>query len=422
MNKHKIRFNNRSLQVPHHCQIPVIPGDGIGPEIWKSTKTVIDTLLKRVYDGKKHIEWLECLAGQDAFQKTGKYIPPQTSRYIHDHLVALKGPLMTPVGGDLRSLNVRLRKEFDLYACIRPIMWFPGLVSPVKTPENVSMVIFRENTEDIYVGIEWDYSDPKCKKLKSFLKSKLKTSHIPFDETASIGIKPISKQGSQRLVHAAIDYAFETKRSIVTLVHKGNIMKYTEGKFRDWGYEIAKEAFGDHVVTEFDLIDLQKKHPTLNKQEILQQAFQQGKVYVNDCIADNFFQQALLNPSQFSVIASPNLNGDYISDALAAQVGGLGVAPGANINYENGHAIFEPTHGTAPQLANKNIANPTAMILSARLMFIYLKWDAAAATLLEVLQDAFKIGIMTHDLASQKNQPGLSTSEFTEKLCTLIPT
>lgn len=415
----KLKFENQTLVVPSCCTIPVIPGDGIGPEVWEATQHVIDHLLETVYLGQKKIEWKLCLAGEDAYKKTGTYLPAETLDIISDHLVTVKGPLMTPVGKGIRSLNVHLRKEFDLYACVRPIIWFPGVKSPVNRPDQVDMVIFRENTEDIYAGIEWDYEDPDCDLLKQFLTKKLGVKQIPFEETASIGIKPISKQGTQRLVHAAIDYAIAHNRSSVTLVHKGNIMKFTEGKFRDWGYEIARQSFGDKVVCDSDIEQILSKK-NITKQEFINQIKAEGKIYINDCIADNFFQQALINPAQFSVVASPNLNGDFISDALAAQVGGLGLSPGANINYENGHAIFEATHGSAPDIAGKGMANPTAMLLSVRMLLVYLKWDTAANSLREAIKTMFKEGYVTADLSDKTQSKSLSTSEFAKKCCEFI--
>ena len=414
-----IKYENQSLVVPHFVSIPVLPGDGIGPEVWDATKQVVDHLLDTIYAGQRHINWVECMAGQTAFKKTGQYLPDETLETIVNHLVAVKGPLMTPVGGGIRSLNVHLRKQFDLYACVRPVFWFPGVQSPVRRPDQVDMVIFRENTEDIYVGIEWDHDDPNCNQLKTFLKDSLSVDSIPFESTASIGIKPISRQGTQRLVHAAIEYAIDHKRQYVTLVHKGNIMKFTEGRFRDWGYEIARQSFGDQVICDTD-IDLLVERKKGSKKQLIKQALAAGKIYVNDCIADNFFQQALLNPSQFSVVACPNLNGDFISDALAAQVGGLGLSPGANINYQNGHAIFEATHGSAPDIAGKGMANPTAMLLSVRMLLLYMKWDSAAILLKKAIKQMFKEGYVTADLQTSDQKKSLSTAEFVSKLCDFI--
>ena len=411
-----ITFSNRTLTVPRHCEIPVIPGDGVGKEIWEVTEHVIDVVLKHAYKGLKSIQWRRCLAGLDAYEQTGEYLPSETLDCIKTHLVALKGPLMTPVGKGIRSLNVYLRKEFDLYACVRPIIYFQGLVSPVTHPSDVDMVIFRENTEDIYAGIEWDYTDPKCRQLKDFLVQTLGSNAIPFDETASIGIKPISKQGTQRLVAAAIRYALKTGRSHVSLVHKGNIMKFTEGRFRDWGYECARQQFGDQVVCYSDVQE-QMKTRGYSFMDMIADLNSQGKVFISDIIADNFFQQALLNPSQFSVVACPNLNGDFVSDALAAQVGGLGLAPGANINYENGYAIFEATHGTAPDIVGQGKANPTAMLLSAYLLFVYLKWDDAATLLMSSLKALFRDGYVTSDLYTTGDRHVLTTDSFGEQLC-----
>ena len=414
-----LKFKNQDLVVPRFCRIPVIPGDGIGPEIWNATERVIDHLIDTVYAGQKKIDWKVCLAGEAAFKKTGHYLPEETLNTISDHLVTVKGPLTTPVGKGIRSLNVHLRKQFDLYACVRPIIWFPGVKSPVQRPDQVDMVIFRENTEDIYVGIEWDYYDPDCDRLKDFLADKLNVHTIPFEQTASLGIKPISKDGTQRLVHSAIDYAIAHKRSYVTLVHKGNIMKFTEGRFRDWGYEIGRRSFGDKVLCDPDIDAISKKR-NISRNDCIEQAVAEGKIYLNDCIADNFFQQALINPAQFSVVACPNLNGDFISDALAAQVGGLGLSPGANINYENGHAIFEATHGSAPDIVGTGQANPTAMLLSVRMLLLYMKWDTAANILREAIKRMFREGHVTADLNDQQKKKPLSTDEFAKKCCDFI--
>ena len=418
MNFEPVSFYNQRLHVPNYLLVPVIPGDGIGPEIWKATQQVIDVLLHHVYQDTQKIQFKTLLAGQSAFETTGSYLPQESLDEIAKCHIAIKGPLQTPVGGGIRSLNVALRKTFDLYACVRPIRWFEGVKSPVRLPEAVDMVIFRENTEDIYAGIEWDFQDPKVNQLKRYLVEELGVEHIPFEESASIGIKPVSQQGSERLVLAAIEYAIEHKRHTVTLVHKGNIMKFTEGRFRDWGYESAKAIFGDKVICWPDIQAIQKNISEKAAQQALNEAKAEGRILINDCITDAFFQQALIDPQAFDVIATTNLNGDYISDALAAQVGGIGISPGANINYATGVAIFEATHGTAPAIVGKGLANPTAMLLSVYMCLNYVRWQKAAKTLLVALKACFKAGECTPDLASQNK--GLSTQEFADELCKRI--
>ena len=414
-------YENNRLHVPNDVVIPVIAGDGIGPEIWRGTKQVLDVLMDTVYEGRKRIKWLPVLAGELAFKKTGKALPKETIDAIKTHMVALKGPLKTPIGGGIRSLNVSLRKTFDLFACVRPIDWFEGLPTPVKYPEFVDMVIFRENTEDIYTGIEWDMSDETCTRLKQVLKTDFGVKHIPNEETASIGIKPVSKKGSQRLVEAAITYAKKNKRKRVTLVHKGNIMKFTEGRFRDWGYEIAVEAFGDDVFCMKRYESIKKDKGEKAADLALKCAEEAGAIIIDECITDAFFQNALINPKAFDVIATTNLNGDFISDALAAQIGGVGLAPGGNINYQTGYAIFEATHGTAPAIAGKGIANPSAMILSAYMCLNYIRFTKAASLLLEALKQAFREGHRTIDLVAD-SKDALSTQAFCDTLCEFIKT
>src|SRR5688572_19081893 len=345
------------LEVPDRPIIPFIEGDGTGPDIWRATRRVIDGAVEKLYGGKRSIAWFEVLAGEKAQGRTGEWLPKDTLDAITKYRVAIKGPLTTPVGGGFRSLNVALRQKLDLYACLRPVRYFKGVPSPVKEPEKIDMVIFRENTEDIYAGIEWRARSNEAKKLIRFLQDELGVRSIRFPESSGVGIKPVSEEGSERLIRAAIDYAVAHKRKSVTLVHKGNIMKYTEGAFRDWGYELAKKSYG---AVELDGGPWMKLP---------------NGIVIKDVIADAFLQQILLRPAEYDVIATLNLNGDYISDALAAQVGGIGIAPGANINYITGHAVFEATHGTAPKYANQDKVNPGSVILSGEMMLRYLGWN-----------------------------------------------
>jgi isocitrate dehydrogenase len=348
------------LKVPDHPILPFIEGDGTGPDIWRASKRVLDAAVEKAYKGKRKIAWMEVLAGQKAFQLTGDWLPQKTLDIIDLYLVAIKGPLETPVGGGIRSLNVALRQHLDLYVCLRPVKYYPGVPSPVKEPDKVDMVIFRENTEDIYAGIEFKAGTPEAKKLRDFLTSELGVKKIRFPETSSFGIKPVSEEGTKRLVRAAIQYAIDHQRESVTLVHKGNIMKFTEGAFRDWGYEVAQKEFGGTVIDAGPWVKLP------------------NGIVVKDAIADAMLQQVLLRPSEYDVIATLNLNGDYLSDALAAQVGGIGIAPGGNINYLSGHAVFEATHGTAPKYANQDKVNPGSVILSGVMMLDHLGWNEAA--------------------------------------------
>lgn len=395
--------------------VPVIPGDGVGPEIWQSSQSIFNAALSKVYQDKQKINWLHCWAGQAAFEQKGSYLPNETLSAIKEHKLAIKGPLTTPVGGGIRSINVTLRQTFDLYACVRPVKWYPNISSPVHHPEKVKMVVFRENTEDIYAGIEWSYQDKSAKELLSFLQTKYKTLPFPFPETTSFGIKPVSRQGSERLIHAAIHYALTNHQKSVTLVHKGNIMKFTEGGFRDWGYEYAESVFKEKVFTEntFNKIKTEKGVEFANAAK--HEAQLNGKVWINDCICDAFFQNALLRPEDYHVIATLNLNGDYISDALAAQVGGIGISPGANINYETGYAIFEATHGTAPTIAGQNKANPSALLLSGVMLFDFLGWHEVKTCIELALEKTILDGIVTSDLAVN-NEPSVTTSEFTQAI------
>ncbi|MDF1572832.1 MAG: NADP-dependent isocitrate dehydrogenase [Bacteroidales bacterium] len=401
------------LQVPDEPIIPFIEGDGTGPDIWASSVRVFDAAVEKAYGGKRKIAWKEVYAGEKAFNKTGKWLPEETLDVINNHLVAIKGPLTTPVGGGIRSLNVALRQILDLYVCLRPVRYYAGVPSPVKDPTTTDMVIFRENSEDIYAGIEWLHGTPENDKLKKFLLEEMNVASIRFPETVSLGIKPISKEGTQRLVRAAIQYAVREKQPSVTLVHKGNIMKYTEGQFKQWGYELAERDFGDMVFTwnQYDKIAESKGKEAANKAQ--DEAVKAGKIIVKDVIADAFLQQILTRPAEYSVIATMNLNGDYISDALAAIVGGIGIAPGANINYITGHAVFEATHGTAPKYAGLDKVNPGSVILSGVMMLQYMGWDEAADLIISGLQKTILKKQVTYDFARlMEGATELKCSEF----------
>jgi len=417
MNKITMGANGKLL-VPDQPIIPFIEGDGIGPDVWSASRKVIDAAIEKAYKGARKIEWKEMLAGEKAFNQTGEWLPADTLDIAKEYLVSIKGPLTTPVGGGIRSLNVALRQELDLYVCLRPVNWFKGVPSPVHHPEDVNMTIFRENTEDIYAGIEFKMGSEEVQKLMHFLKTELGVDkQIRFPESTALGIKPVSKEGSQRLIKAAIQYAIEQKKPSVTLVHKGNIMKFTEGGFKNWGYEIAKEAFGDQVFTwmEWEAIKAAQNEEAANN--ALKKASVEGKIIINDCIADNFLQQILLAPKEFSVIATLNLNGDYISDALAAAVGGIGIAPGGNINYTSGHAVFEATHGTAPRFANTDTMNPSSLLLSGVMMLEYMGWNEAAEAIVESLKTTIKRKRVTIDFYNLMHDATLlKTSEFAEEL------
>ncbi len=396
----KIRVVDGKLVIPDNPIIPFIEGDGTGPDIWRASKIVFDSAVQKAYKGKRTIEWFEVYAGEKANKVYGRevWLPDDTLKAIGEYIVAIKGPLTTPVGGGIRSLNVALRQMLDLYVCLRPVRYFEGVPSPVKKPELIDMVIFRENTEDIYAGIEWRAGTPEAKKIVGWLVGEMGVKKIRFPDSSSIGIKPVSEEGSKRLVRAAIKYALDKKRKSVTLVHKGNIMKYTEGGFRDWGYELAKSEFRDSIVT-WD--------------EVQQGAKAQGKLLIKDAIADNFLQQILTRPAEYDVIATLNLNGDYISDALAAQVGGIGIAPGANINYMNGFAIFEATHGTAPKYTNLDKVNPGSLILSGVLMFEYLGWSEVAGLIVKGIEKTIGSKVVTYDFARlMEGAKEVKTSEF----------
>ena len=387
----KITKINGKLIVPDTPTIPFVEGDGVGAEVTPVMRDVVDAAVAKAYGGKRKIEWKEVLAGGKAHELTGEWLPQATMDAFRDYLVGIKGPLMTPVGGGIRSLNVALRQGLDLYVCQRPVRYFKGVVSPVKHPEKVDMCIFRENTEDIYAGIEWEAGTPEARKFYDFIHDEMGVTKVRFPETSGFGVKPVSREGSERLIRAAIDFALTHGRKTVTLVHKGNIMKFTEGGFKKWGYALAEREYKD--------------------------ALDDGRLVVNDCICDAFLQNALLKPQDYSVIATMNLNGDYVSDMLAAQVGGIGIAPGGNINYQTGHAIFEATHGIAPDIAGKDIVNPSSIILSAVMMLDYMGWHEAGRLIERALERLFQEGVATADLA--RFMPGgksVGTKLFGEKI------
>lgn len=385
------------LQVPDHVLIPFIEGDGIGPDIWAAAVRVFDAAVEKAYGGERKIEWVEVLAGEKAYKETRSWLPEATTDAIREHLVAIKGPLTTPVGGGIRSLNVALRQILDLYVCLRPVRYFNGTPSPVKRPELVDMVIFRENTEDIYAGIEFPAGSAEAKQMLNFLVEEMGVTKVRFPETSSFGVKPISEEGAKRLCRAAIQYALDNDRKSVTLVHKGNIMKFTEGYFKQWGYDVAEQEFGDRTWTwaQYDQVAADHGKAEANRQQ--DAALAEGKLLVKDAICDAFLQQILTRPAEYDVIATMNLNGDYISDALAAQVGGIGIAPGANINYVTGHALFEATHGTAPKYAGQDKVNPGSVILSGELMLRYMGWTEAADAIIRGVDRAISNKTVTYD-------------------------
>ncbi len=427
----KIRCVAGKLEVPDQPIVPFIEGDGTGPDIWRASQKVFDAAVAKAYGGKRKIAWMEVLAGEKSFNQLGTWLPDETVQAFQDYVVGIKGPLTTPVGGGIRSLNVTLRQLLDLYVCLRPVRYFPGVPSPVKHPELVDMVIFRENTEDIYAGIEWPAGSAEVKKVIQFLQEEMGVRKIRFPETSAIGVKPVSREGTERLVRAAIEYALRYRRRSVTFVHKGNIMKFTEGAFRDWGYALAKREFRDRIVTEREswILANKEQNPNLSIEENaraidpgydMMTAEQQAKVraeveaalalwashgngkwkeklLIRDSIADITLQQVLTRPRDFDVIATLNLNGDYLSDALAAQVGGIGIAPGGNINYVTGHAIFEATHGTAPKYANLDMVNPGSVILSGEMMFRHLGWNEAADLIIRGMEGAIAAKTVTYD-------------------------
>ena len=416
-----IKLVNGKLVVPDNPVIPFIEGDGTGPDIWRASVRVFDAAVKAAYRGKKKILWKEVLAGEKAFRETGKWLPEETLESFRYNLVGIKGPLTTPVGGGMRSLNVAMRQELDLYTCYRPVRYFNGVPSPVKNPENVNMHIFRENTEDIYAGIEYMNGEPETEKLKKFLINELGVTSIRFPESSSLGIKPVSVEGTERLVRQAVKFAIERKLPSVTLVHKGNIMKYTEGAFMKWGYALAEREFGNNVFTWKQYKTISEKHGEDSALKSLKTAETEGKVIIKDVIADAFLQQILTRPSDYSVIATLNLNGDYISDALAAIVGGIGIAPGANINFETGHAVFEATHGTAPKYAGQDKVNPGSVILSGALMFDYIGWAEAAGKIYKAMEMTIRSKKVTYDFHRLMEKATLlKTSEFADALITNI--
>ncbi|MDO7846498.1 NADP-dependent isocitrate dehydrogenase [Hymenobacter sp. M29] len=417
MAEQKITIKNGKLTVPDKPTIPFIEGDGIGPDIWRASKLVFDAAVEKAYGGKKQLVWKEVLAGEKAYKATNNWLPNETLDAFRDYLVGIKGPLTTPVGGGIRSLNVALRQELDLYACVRPVRYYDGVPSPVKQPELTDMVIFRENTEDIYAGIEYMNGTPQAQKMLEFLQDEMGVKKIRFPESSSFGIKPVSKEGTERLVRAAIKYALDNKLPSVTIVHKGNIMKFTEGAFKTWGYELAEKEFGAKVFTWAQYDKIVAKQGVQVADALQKQAVEQGKLIVKDSIADAFLQQILLRPSEYSVVATLNLNGDYISDALAAIVGGIGIAPGANINYTTGHAIFEATHGTAPKYANQDKVNPGSVILSGVMMLEYMGWKEAAALINKGLEAAIASKRVTYDFERQmEGATLLKTSEFGQEI------
>ena len=417
MKESKITFIDGKLNVPNNPIIPFIEGDGTGPDIWSASKKVINAAVNKAYNGQRKISWKEIYAGEKSFNKFNNWLPDNTINTIKEHFVAIKGPLTTPVGGGIRSLNVALRQKLDLFSCVRPVRWFKGVPSSVKKPELVDMTIFRENTEDIYAGIEWMQGTKKCKKVISFIQDEMGIDKIRFPNTSSIGVKPVSLEGTERLVKAALKYAIKNKKPSVTLVHKGNIMKFTEGQFKAWGYELAEREFGDEVYTwaQYDRVANEFGEDVANKQQ--KEALKSGKILIKDSIADAFLQQILLRPSEYSVIATLNLNGDYISDALAAAVGGIGIAPGANINYATGHAIFEATHGTAPKYANQDKVNPSSVILSATMMLEYLGWQKASDLIIKGVEGAIIAKNVTYDFERlMQNATLLKCSEFGDEI------
>lgn len=413
----KITNSNGVLKIPNNPVVPFIIGDGTGPDIWNAASRVLDAAVEKAYNGDKKIEWKEVLAGQKAFDTTGEWLPQETLDVIDEYLIAIKGPLTTPIGGGIRSLNVALRQQLDLFTCLRPVRYFEGVPSPVKRPEDTDMVIFRENTEDIYAGIEFKEGSEEVKKVIAFLQNEMGAKNIRFPETSGIGIKPVSKEGTERLVRAAINYAITEGRKSVTLVHKGNIMKFTEGAFKQWGYDLAEREFGDKVFTWAEYDKIKEAEGTEAADKAQDEALASGKLLIKDSIADIFLQQILTRPAEFDVVATMNLNGDYISDALAAQVGGIGIAPGANINYETGHAIFEATHGTAPKYAGLDKVNPSSVILSGVLLLEHLGWKEAADLITKSMEKTIASKVVTYDFARlMDGATEVKCSEFADEL------
>ncbi|SHJ14806.1 isocitrate dehydrogenase (NADP) [Hymenobacter daecheongensis DSM 21074] len=417
MAEQKITIKNGKLSVPNTPVIPFIEGDGTGPDIWAASVRVFDAAVAKAYGGQRKLMWKEVMAGEKSYKQTGNWLPNDTLEAFREYLVGIKGPLTTPVGGGIRSLNVALRQELDLYACVRPVRWFEGVPSPVKRPDLTDMVIFRENTEDIYAGIEYMNGTPQAQKMLEFLQDEMGVKKIRFPESSSFGIKPVSKEGTERLIRAAIKYALLHKKPSVTIVHKGNIMKFTEGAFKTWGYELAEREFGDKVYTwsQYDRTLAKQGQEVADAQQ--KAALDGGKLLIKDSIADAFLQQILLRPAEYSVVATLNLNGDYISDALAAIVGGIGIAPGANINYLTGHAIFEATHGTAPKYANQDKVNPGSVILSGAMMLEHLGWQEAADLIYKGIEAAIAAKRVTYDFERQmEGATLLKCSEFGDEV------
>lgn len=413
----KTKIENGRLIVPDYPVIPFIEGDGIGKDIIQPSRDVIDAAVYRAYGDSKKIIWKEVLAGEKAFRLTGSYLPDETLEAFREHLIGIKGPLQTPVGEGIRSLNVALRQNLDLFVCLRPVRWFKGVPSPIRYPSLVDMHIFRENTEDIYAGIEYMTGSIDAKKFKDFLVSELGVDKIRFPETSSFGIKPVSKEGSERLIRAAVQYAIQRGLPSVTLVHKGNIMKFTEGAFKNWGYDLAEREFAERTFTWRTFDEIKNRKGKSDAEKALSEAKKAGKVIIKDVITDAFLQETLLRPYDHSVIATMNLNGDYISDQLAAMVGGIGIAPGANINYMNGYAIFEATHGTAPNIAGTGNANPSSLILSGVMMLEYMGWNKAAEHVYDAMEHTFAKRRVTSDLYAQmEGATLLTTSEFSEEI------
>ncbi|MDR0743924.1 MAG: NADP-dependent isocitrate dehydrogenase [Tannerella sp.] len=413
----KLKIDNGNLIVPGHITIPYITGDGIGSEITPVCRQVVNAAIQKAYGDNRSIRWKEVPAGEKSFRENGEWLPDTTLETFKEYLIGMKGPLTTPVGGGIRSINVALRQRLDLYVCLRPVRWFRGVYSPLREPRKVNMTVFRENTEDIYAGIEWDKDTPEARKFLDFLRNEMGVTKIRFPESSAFGVKPVSEEGTKRLVRSAIQYASDRQLPGVTLVHKGNIMKFTEGGFKRWGYEVAEEEFGDQVFTMSEYEKIVKTRGKDAAGQILQEAKREKKIIVKDVIADAFLQNTLLRPEDYSVIATLNLNGDYISDQLAAMVGGIGISPGANINYLTGHAIFEATHGTAPDIAGENRANPSSLILSAAMMLEYIHWNEAAERIIRAMEHCFTEGEATSDLSAfMPNGKYLTTSRFGQTL------
>jgi isocitrate dehydrogenase len=415
----KITIKNGKLSVPDNPIIPYIEGDGIGPDVWNASVRVLDAAVNKAYSNKRRIHWMEVYAGEKANMMTGSWLPEDTLNACREFLVSIKGPLTTPIGGGIRSLNVALRQILDLYVCLRPVRWFKGVPSPVRHPELIDMVIFRENTEDIYAGIEFEYGSKENRQFMEFFKEAFPNLYqkIRFPETSGIGIKPVSKEGSERLVRAALKYAIAFNRKSITFVHKGNIMKFTEGAFRNWGYKLAETEFADHTYTwdQWERTRAEKGGKIANEEQ--ETALKSGKILIKDMIADNALQQFLIHPAEFDVIATMNLNGDYLSDALAAQVGGIGIAPGGNINYDTGHAIFEATHGTAPKYANQDKVNPGSLLLSGEMMLRYMGWTEAADLIITAMDRTIADKTVTYDFARlTEGAKEVKCSEFGDAL------